>query len=386
LIPGSWALGLFYVWGAVAVVSLGRVALGLWQIRCLRLNSSALEIRSIDLTLRESLEASCTRPISLLVSRSVRVPMATGFLRPMIVIPEWAVRELSIDDLKVVLLHEAAHLQRRDDWTNLMQKVLRAVFFFHPVVWWLDGKLALEREMACDDMVLAATSSPRAYAECLLSLAEKSLGRRRLALAQAAVNRLRDTSLRIRQILAGNRTTATAVWKPAVGFAALAAMTCLWFVNEAPKVVGFSSPASEVQRSEVQRIVPVVGQTSHPGKTLVSRSKTPAPPSALAKVTASKHVTLAPTRVLVASKTETASTFPTQVPARISTDAEETRVVDGSYRDVAYAAQETVFVVVQDQQINAAGDNVVRFNVYRLTVFYPEFYPINPQKTLSKSI
>jgi len=100
--------------------------------------------------------------------------MATGFFRPMIVIPAWALGELSTEELKVVLLHEAAHLERWDDWTNLTQKVLRALFFFHPVVWWLESKLALEREMACDDLVVAATSSPRAYAECLVSLAEKS--------------------------------------------------------------------------------------------------------------------------------------------------------------------------------------------------------------------
>ena len=57
-----------------------------------------------------------------------------------------------------------------------------------------------------------------------------------------------------------------------------------------------------------------------------------------------------------------------------------------TYRSVAFTAAETVFVVLQDQQFNAAGDKIVRFNVYRLTVFYPEFYPSNPQKTLSKSI
>jgi hypothetical protein len=253
-------------------------------------------------------------------------------------------------------------------------------------VWWLDGKLALEREMACDDLVLAATSSPRAYAECLVSLAEKSLGRRRLALAQAAVNRVRDTSLRIRQILDGNRTSATKVWKPAVGFAALAAMTCLWFVNEAPKVVGFSSPASEVQRSGVQTMAPVVAQTRHPGLTLVSLNQRAVFPTAPAKGTVSKHVTPTPSHVLVASKIEPASPLSAQVPERISSVGAKTTAVDGSYRNVAYTAQETVFVVVQNQQINAAGDNVVRFNVYRLTVFYPEFYPSNLQKTLSKSI
>jgi hypothetical protein len=57
-----------------------------------------------------------------------------------------------------------------------------------------------------------------------------------------------------------------------------------------------------------------------------------------------------------------------------------------NYHSVAFTAEETVFVVMEDEQINAAGDKVVRFNVYRLTVFYPEFYPSNPHRALSKSI
>ena len=89
-------------------------------------------------------------------------------------------QELSAVELNAILLHELAHLRRWDDWTNLIQKIVGAVLFFHPAVWWIEKKLALEREMACDDLVLAKTASPRAYAECLVSLAEKSLLRRGL--------------------------------------------------------------------------------------------------------------------------------------------------------------------------------------------------------------
>jgi beta-lactamase regulating signal transducer with metallopeptidase domain len=54
---------------------------------------------------------------------------------------------------------------------------------FHPVVWWLDSKLTLEREMACDDMVLRRTENPNAYARCLATLAEKSFARRSIIMA-----------------------------------------------------------------------------------------------------------------------------------------------------------------------------------------------------------
>jgi beta-lactamase regulating signal transducer with metallopeptidase domain len=393
LIPGSWARGMFYAWAAVALLSLARVGLGLWQIRRLRRSSSPLDAASMDPALREVLRAPGKRPILLCVSPFVRVPMATGFFRPMIVIPAWALGELSTDELKVVLLHEAAHLERWDDWTNLTQKVLRALFFFHPVVWWLESKLALEREMACDELVVAATSSPRAYAECLVSLAEKSSGRRTFALAQAAVNRIKHTSLRIRQILDGEHSGATAVWKPAVGFAAAAAMACLFFVNDAPKLVGFAWPSSEVHR-----VVPVVAQAlrpAHPSDSLFQRAgfqraglqragfQRAGFPMSPARPRVSKHVETAPVSQLTAKMTESAGV----VRARMADPVPvETSASGATYRSVAFTAEETVFVVLQDQQFNAAGDKIVRFNVYRFTVFYPEFYPSNPQKTLSKSI
>ena len=378
LIPASWALGIFCVWAAVALASLGRVSLGLWQLRSLRRSSSLLDATSVDPALQEVLAVSCKRPISLYVSPHVRVPMATGFLRPMIVIPSWALRELSTDELKVVLLHEAAHLQRWDDWTNLTQKVLCALFFFHPVVWWLESKLALEREMACDDLVVAATSSPRAYAECLVSLAEKSLGRRNFALAQAAVNRMKHTSLRIKQILDRKHSGVTAVWKPAVGVTATAAMAFLLFVNDAPRLVGFASPVSDVQRA-----VPVVPQNFGPTHTSSSMFKRAGLPLGRTRPKMSKHVAVAPPPQLTATKTESVAVVPAQMTERVP---ETTTASGATYRSVAFTAEETVFVVTQDQQFNAAGDRVVRFNVYRFLVFYPEFYPSNPQKTLSKSI
>ena len=73
----------------------------------------------------------------------------------------------------MILLHENAHLRRWDQWTNLAQKIVTALFFFHPAVWWIENRLTLEREMACDDIVLAQTASPRDYASFLISFAEK---------------------------------------------------------------------------------------------------------------------------------------------------------------------------------------------------------------------
>ena len=240
-LPASWALYVFSAWGLVAFVGLLRVGLGFWHLQRLRKSCVPVDVAAIDPLLQRTLaELDSPRAVTLCVSDELRVPTAIGFAKPLVVIPSWTMRELSALELNTILLHELAHLRRRDDWTNLIQKVVGALLFFHPAVWWIEKKLGLEREMACDDMVLAQTTSPRAYAECLVSLAEKSFMRRGIALAQAAVDRLRNVSLRVTQILDVNRSRATRVWGPAPALVAGVSLACVVALSHAPtRLVSF---------------------------------------------------------------------------------------------------------------------------------------------------
>ena len=161
-------------------------------------------------------------------------------------LPAWALSELSAADLNSVLVHELAHLRRRDDWTNLLQKMVRAVFFFHPAVWWIESRLSLEREMACDEHVLANSEDPRAYAECLVSLAERGFLHRAVMLAQGAVHRVKECSARVTQILASGRPRtaqriAHGAGKRSVGIGTLAGHVC---AGAEPDGVRFAVPAS----------------------------------------------------------------------------------------------------------------------------------------------
>jgi hypothetical protein len=212
----------------------------------LRKNCVPADVAALDPLLQKTLaEFESPRTVTLCVSDELRVPTAIGFTKPLVVIPSWTMRELSALELNAILLHELAHLRRRDDWTNLIQKIVGALLFFHPAVWWIEKKLALEREMACDDLVLTQTTSPRAYAECLVSLAEKSFLRRGIALAQAAVDRLRNVSLRVTQILDVNRSRATRVWSPAPVLVAGVSLVCVMALSHAPtRLVSFENSAA----------------------------------------------------------------------------------------------------------------------------------------------
>ncbi len=102
-------------------------------------------------------------------------PSVIGFLAPRILIPAWLMARLTPGELEQIVLHEAEHLRRRDDWTNLVQKLALVVFPLNPALAWMEHRLCREREMACDEGVVRITNAPRAYAACLASLAERGL-------------------------------------------------------------------------------------------------------------------------------------------------------------------------------------------------------------------
>jgi len=245
-LPGSWVTEVFLGWALIASLGVLRVVLGLGQLRRLRAGSAVVDPATLDRRLQHTLHEFRSRTVTLAVSEQLQVPAAIGFFQPLIVLPAWSLRELSTEEINSILIHELAHLRRWDDWTNLAQKLLRALFFFHPAMWWVESQVSLEREMACDDVVLSKSVNPRSYAECLVSVAEKSFLHRGLAMAQAAVSRMRDTTKRVTQILDRNRTGGTGVWKPALGLMTIFSAMCLMVVSRAPEMIAFQDTAPSV--------------------------------------------------------------------------------------------------------------------------------------------
>ena len=97
-------------------------------------------------------------------------PVTLGFLRPVVVFPEnW--REWPQAKLEAILTHEREHARRRDSLVKWFALLNRAVFWFHPVAWWLERNLSALAEEACDEAVLKSGHDARDYAECLLEMA-----------------------------------------------------------------------------------------------------------------------------------------------------------------------------------------------------------------------
>ncbi|HVZ18786.1 MAG TPA: M56 family metallopeptidase, partial [Terriglobales bacterium] len=249
-LPEHAAEYIFAVWALIVTVLFARIGVGFWQLRNLKRTCVPLDESSFGPQVRASLLASPRRAV-LCSSDRVGVPTALGLASPAkIVIPTWLVDQLSLDELHHLVLHELAHLRRCDDWTNLAQRILGALFFFHPAMWWLQHRLALEREMACDECVLAQTGNARAYARSLANIAERSFVRRTVALAQAAVSRLHDTTLRVAKILSPAPTRRSAV--PLVASVAAIGGLTIAVAVYSPDLVSFTQPTAPTMIATAQ--------------------------------------------------------------------------------------------------------------------------------------
>jgi beta-lactamase regulating signal transducer with metallopeptidase domain len=269
-LSSNWAVGLFAGWALIASILLVRLGLSLHHVSVLRHDCRELDANAYPALTELGLDQQQSRRVKLLVSDDVRVPTALGFFRPAVVLPAWTLRELSSQELKVIVLHELAHLRRWDDWTNLAQKFVKALFFFHPAVWWIDSRLALERELACDDMVLEQTASARTYAASLVSVAEKVIaeklrGQRALALAQGALGRVREVSQRVAQILATDRPRANRGMRPALAMIGTLAVVTVGAMPYAPELIAFQSKA-EPAFSAASESTPALGAKAIPAR------------------------------------------------------------------------------------------------------------------------
>ncbi len=111
--------------------------------------------------------------VRLLESTRVAVPSVVGWLRPVILVPASLATGLAADEIRGLLAHELAHIRRHDYVVNFLQCFFESVLFFHPVTWWVSGRLRVEREFCCDDVALRIGGGALAYARTLSSLEER---------------------------------------------------------------------------------------------------------------------------------------------------------------------------------------------------------------------
>ncbi len=116
------------------------------------------------------LELKFRKPISFYLSDKINVPLVVGYFKPIILFPIGLASQLDMDQVEAILIHELSHIKRNDYLLNLIKTGIETLLFFNPFIW-LSGKfINIEREHACDDLVLKFTGNPMTYAHALLKL------------------------------------------------------------------------------------------------------------------------------------------------------------------------------------------------------------------------
>lgn len=176
----------------------------------IRLRRAAEPIRDNRLLrlLKEQAQAVGMRTVPLLASSAdVTIPLVIGILRPVILLPCYAVSGLTENQLRALFSHELAHIRRYDLIVNLLQRICESVLFFHPAVWWVSRRISVCREHCCDDAAVESGISPAVYAESLIRTTELFVGSRRetvridSALAMADVERPSEFRRRIMRLI-----------------------------------------------------------------------------------------------------------------------------------------------------------------------------------------
>ncbi|WP_314509885.1 M56 family metallopeptidase [Xanthocytophaga agilis] len=111
-----------------------------------------------------------TRSVQMMESVLVKVPMAIGYFKPVILLPVGTFTGLSTQQVEAILAHELAHIVRNDYWVNIFQSIIEILLFFHPAIWWISGIIRQEREHCCDDMAVQLSGDSLTFAQALTNL------------------------------------------------------------------------------------------------------------------------------------------------------------------------------------------------------------------------
>jgi beta-lactamase regulating signal transducer with metallopeptidase domain/Flp pilus assembly protein TadD len=173
LVQSTWKGMLVLFAAAIALFLLGHMAVGMagvWLVwrRAEELTGEAA-LRELD-DARDHLALG--RDVRLLKSDRVAVPVVWGIFKPVLLLPV-DVEEWPAERLRVVLLHELAHLKRWDGLSLILTRIAVSLFWFHPLAWSLERAGRSECERACDDLVLASGTKPSDYADHLLAIARE---------------------------------------------------------------------------------------------------------------------------------------------------------------------------------------------------------------------
>lgn len=262
------------VWVSVAAFLILRLLGGaLWLSFRLRRESGASEDLLAAFANANAELPTLLRP-QVIETELVESPALFGFLTPRLLLPKEIGRKLNSSELRHVLLHELAHLKRGDLFLNWIMALAQAIHWFNPLVWLLFRRMRLERELACDEIVLAISQRDEAqvYGQTILKLLEGLPRRTNFPGMVGILEDKREAEARIRQIASYKTSNKN---RKALGLGLFSMIVLIGLTNaQTPEESQATTSTPEAVQS-VSNFIPVRAEsTSAPSTELISTEKT----------------------------------------------------------------------------------------------------------------
>jgi len=247
-----WSVVIALLWAVAAIARAASLAIHALRLRRIWKSAVPIVLEGSGRSLQAHASAAWGRgTVEICTTTSLQRPSVIGFTKPRILIPDWLFARLTVGELEQIVLHEAEHLRRRDDWTNLLQKICLVLFPLNPALVWIERRLCREREMACDDGVVSVTNAPRAYAACLASLAERGLERRSEVLSLGAWQRRPELVHRVHSILRRQGALGPVATRVLMGALSAGLVFGAVELSRCPQLVAFVPAAHVDMKAEV---------------------------------------------------------------------------------------------------------------------------------------
>jgi bla regulator protein blaR1 len=196
--------------------------------------------RRIRLLIRGSVFTDIAAPVETRASPGLMEPGVVGWRRPVLLLPKGIAERLSPSEMNAIVAHELCHVRRRDNLLALIHMIVEAIFWFHPLVWWIGARLVEERECACDEDVVSRGNAPDLYAEAIVKVCKWSTEWPLICVAGVTGGNLKR---RIEQIMNARDV-------PGLSFAKKAALTIAGAaVLMAPVLVGIANAPAILAQS-----------------------------------------------------------------------------------------------------------------------------------------
>jgi beta-lactamase regulating signal transducer with metallopeptidase domain len=260
------------LWAAGVSALALRMACGLWWVRRLRTSPPCGDAQRWEVCVdRLAYRFGIRRHVAVRLIESGDSPLSVGWWKPMVLLPAAIAARMPEPLLEALIAHELAHIRRHDYLVNLLQGVVEALLFYHPVVWWLSHRIRIERELVADDLAAKQLGDPRRLAVALSELDRIHVPRSPIphtALAQAAHGG--QLMSRIRQLLRPeHRLVGGTLLLPAIG------IVTLGVAFQAHAQLGPDAPATRIAHADAPPSPPPPPPLAPP-----SPPAPPAPPAA----------------------------------------------------------------------------------------------------------